>query len=98
VLLDCVQTNKKGLVEDAKVGGGLGCSDHEVVEFRILLGGSRAVSRITTLDFRRANFGRLKDLLGGIPWVSALEGRGGARKASDYSSITSCSRSVHPPQ
>jgi len=33
-------------------------------------------SRITTLDFRRVNFGFLKDLLGGIPWVRALEDRG----------------------
>jgi len=51
-------------------------SHHEMVEFRILHGGSRAVSRITTLDFRRANFSLLKGLLGGIPRVRALEGRG----------------------
>jgi len=60
VLLDIVLMTKEGLVEDVKVGGSLGCTDHEMV----------------TLDFRRANFGLFKDLLGGIPWVSALEGRG----------------------
>ncbi|GAB0206526.1 hypothetical protein GRJ2_003118200 [Grus japonensis] len=76
VLLDLVLTNKEGLVGDVKVGGSLGCSDHENVEFRILHGRSRAMSRITTLDFRRANFGLFKDLLGRIPWVRALEGRG----------------------
>jgi len=59
-----------------KVGSSPGCSDHEMVEFRILYGGSRAVSGIKTLDFRRANFGLFKDLLGGIPWGTALEGRG----------------------
>jgi len=59
-----------------KVGGRLGCSDHEMVEFRILHGGSRALSRIKTLDFRRANFGLFKELLGGIPWARALKGRG----------------------
>ena len=59
-LLDLVLTNKEGLVEDVKVGGGLGCSDHEMVEFRILRGGSRAISRIKTLDHRRANFGLLR--------------------------------------
>jgi len=75
-LLDIVLTNKEGLVEDVKVGGRLGCSDHEMVEFRNLCGGSRAVSRIKTLDLRRANFGLFKELLGGIPWVRALEGRG----------------------
>ncbi|GAB0207135.1 mitochondrial enolase superfamily member 1 [Grus japonensis] len=37
VLLDLVLTNKEGLVGDVKVGGSLGCSDHEMVEFRILL-------------------------------------------------------------
>ena len=76
VLLDLVLTNKEGLVEDVKVGGSLGCSDHEMVEFRILHGRSRAITRITTLDFRRANFGLFKDLLGRIPRISALEGRG----------------------
>jgi len=76
MLLDLVLTNKEGLVEDVKAGDSLGCSDHEMVEFRILRGGSRAISRIKTLDFRRANFGLFKDLLGGIPWIRALESRG----------------------
>ena len=65
-LLDLVLPNKEGLVEDVKVGDSLGCSDREMVEFRILRGGSRAIGRIKTLDFRRANFGLFKDLLGGI--------------------------------
>jgi len=35
------------------------------------------ISRIKTLDFRRANnSGLYKELLGGILWVRALEGRG----------------------
>jgi len=76
MLLDLVLTNKEGPVEDAKVGGSLGCSDHEMVEFRNPRGGSRAISRIKALDFRRANFGLFKELLGGIPWIRALEGRG----------------------
>jgi len=73
-LMDLVLTKKEGLVEDVKVGGSLSCIDHEMVE--ILHGESRAISRITTLDFRRANFGLFKDLLGGIPWARALEGSG----------------------
>ena len=75
-LLDLVLTNKEGLVEDVKVGGRLGCSDHEMVEFRILRGGSRAIIRIKTLELRRANFALFKELLGGIPWARALDGRG----------------------
>ena len=37
-LLDLVLINKEGLVENMKVGGNLGYSDHETVEFRILRG------------------------------------------------------------
>jgi len=75
-LLDLVLMNKEGLVEDVKAGGRLGCSDHEKLSFRILRGRITSISRIKTLDFRRANFGLFKELLGGIPWVRALEGRG----------------------
>jgi len=73
VLLDHVLMNKERLVEDVKAGGSLSSSKLEMVEFRILYGGSRAISRITTLDFKRDNFGLFKDLLAGIPWVRGLE-------------------------
>jgi len=42
VLLDLLLTNRDGLVEDVKVGGSLGCSDRDMVEFRILRGRSKA--------------------------------------------------------
>jgi len=45
-------------------------------KFRILRGGSRAISRIKALDLRRADFGLFKELLGGILWARALEGMG----------------------
>ncbi|GAB0209624.1 hypothetical protein GRJ2_003428100 [Grus japonensis] len=35
-MLDLVLTNKEGLVGDVKLKGSLGCSDHEMVECRIL--------------------------------------------------------------
>ncbi|PKU48015.1 rna-directed dna polymerase from mobile element jockey-like [Limosa lapponica baueri] len=38
-LLDLILTNKKGLIENVKVQGSLGCSDYEMVGFRILKGG-----------------------------------------------------------
>ena len=63
VLLDLILTNKEGLVKEVKVEGSLGCSDHEMVEFKILSGRSKARSRIATLDFRRANFDLFRDLL-----------------------------------
>ena len=74
MLLDLVLTNKEGPAGDVKVGGSLSCSDHEMVEFRLLRGGSRAISRITSLDLRRANLGLFRDLPGGIPWVKDLGG------------------------
>jgi len=87
VLLDLVLTVKNRLRSSLKVGGSLGCSDHDMVEFMILCGGSRTICRITALDFRKVNFGLFKNLLGGIPWVRALEGRG-SRIAVHYLSIS----------
>ncbi|GAB0207806.1 hypothetical protein GRJ2_003246300 [Grus japonensis] len=75
-MLDLILTNKEGLVGDVKLKGSLGCSDHEMVEFKILRAARRANSKLTTLDFRRADFGLFRDLLGRIPWDKALEGRG----------------------
>jgi len=76
VLLDLVFTNKERLVGDVKAGGSLGCSNHEVVKFKILYGRIKAISRSATLGFRRVNFDLFKDLLEGIPWARALEGKG----------------------
>jgi len=65
-LLDLILTYNEGLVENVKVKSSLSCSDHEMVEFRILSGGRRVKSRLPILDFRRADFGLLKDLLGRV--------------------------------
>ncbi|GAB0180505.1 hypothetical protein GRJ2_000515800 [Grus japonensis] len=75
-MLDLVLTNKDGLVGNVKLKGSLGCSDHEMVEFKILRAARRAHSKLTTLDFKRADFGLFRDLLGRVPWDKALEGRG----------------------
>ncbi|GAB0181417.1 hypothetical protein GRJ2_000607000 [Grus japonensis] len=75
-MMDLVLTNKEGLVGNVKLKVSLGCSDHEMVEFKILRAARRAHTKLTTLDFRRADFGLFRDLLGRIPWDKALEGRG----------------------
>ncbi|GAB0185519.1 hypothetical protein GRJ2_001017200 [Grus japonensis] len=75
-MLDLILTNKDGLVGDVKLKGSLGCSDHEMVEFKILRAARRAHSKLTALDFRRADFGLFRDLLARIPWDKALAGRG----------------------
>ncbi|GAB0208476.1 hypothetical protein GRJ2_003313300 [Grus japonensis] len=72
-MLDLVLTNKEGLVGDVKLKGSLGCRDHE---FKILRAARRVHSKLTALDFRRADLGLFRDLLGRIPWDKALEGRG----------------------
>jgi len=51
-------------------------SDHKTVGFTILRAARRVCSKLTTLDFRTADFGLLRDLLGRILWDKALEGRG----------------------
>ncbi|GAB0205472.1 mitochondrial enolase superfamily member 1 [Grus japonensis] len=75
-MLDLILTNKEGLVGDVKLKGSLGCSDYKMVEFRILRAARRALSKLTTLNFSRADFGLFRDLLGRIAWDKALEGRG----------------------
>ena len=59
-----------------KVRGSLGCSDHEMVEFKTFSGRSKAKSRIATPDFQRVNFSLCWDLLGGITWARVLESKG----------------------
>jgi len=75
-MLNLVLTNKEGLVGNVKLKGSLGCSDHEMVEFKIPRAARRVRSKLATLDFRRADFGLRRDLLGRIPRDKTLEGRG----------------------
>jgi len=46
-----------------------------MVEFRILRGRSKGNSKNATMDFRRADFGLSRDLLGSITGHMALERR-----------------------
>ena len=75
-MLDLVLNNKEGLVGSMKLKGRLDCSGHELLQFKILMAVRRVCSKFTTLDFRRADFGLFRDLLGRVPWDEALEGRG----------------------
>ncbi|GAB0175990.1 hypothetical protein GRJ2_000064200 [Grus japonensis] len=62
-MLALVLTNKERLVGDVKLKGSLGCSYHEMVEFKILRAARRVHSKLTTLNFRRADFSLFRDLL-----------------------------------
>lgn len=59
-----------------KPKGDSGCSDHEMVAFKILRAARRMRNRLAALDFRRADFGPFRELLGEVPWDKALEERG----------------------
>ncbi|KAK4810736.1 hypothetical protein QYF61_007710 [Mycteria americana] len=74
--LDLLFTNREGLVSDVVVGGCLGQSDHEMIEFLIRGEAARGVSKTATLDFRRADFGLFRRLVERVPWEAALMGKG----------------------
>ncbi|KAK4811015.1 hypothetical protein QYF61_015719 [Mycteria americana] len=74
--LDLLFRNREGLVSHVMVGGCLGQSDHEMIEFLILGEAARGVSKTATFDFRRADFGLFRRLVEGVPWEAALKGKG----------------------
>ncbi|PKU27535.1 hypothetical protein llap_22160 [Limosa lapponica baueri] len=73
---DLLFTNREGLVGDVVVGGHLGLSDHELVKFPILSDVRRGVSKTSTLDFWRADFGLFRSLVERVPWEIDLKGKG----------------------
>lgn len=75
-ILDLILTNKEEFVGNMKITDISGCRSHEMVELTILRAERRMKSKLTTMDFRRADFGFFKNLLGRVLWDKALEGRG----------------------
>ena len=63
-------------VRGVKAGGSLGCSDHTLVEFVMLRNAGLAISRVRTLNARRANFQLFKELLDWIPCETVVNGIG----------------------
>ncbi|PKK26128.1 DTW domain containing 2 [Columba livia] len=59
---DLILTNKKGPVGNVKLKGCLVCSDHEMMEFKMLRTVRRVHNKLTALDFRRADFVLFRDL------------------------------------
>lgn len=59
-----------------KLKGSLGYSVHEMVEFEILTAARRMHSKLSALDFRRADFGFFRNLLSKILWNKTLSSRG----------------------
>ncbi|MCQ4021238.1 hypothetical protein FK520_26920, partial [Klebsiella pneumoniae] len=47
-----------------------------MVEFKIHGAARKLHGKLSALDFRKADFGLFRDLMGQVPWEAALEGRG----------------------
>lgn len=68
-MLELVPADKEAVVSTSRnvsFKGSLGCSDHEMVEFKILRDARMVHSKLTNLDFRRADFGLFRKLFGGV--------------------------------
>jgi len=50
------------------VGGHLGLSDHEMMEFLVRGEVKRGASKNTTMDFQRVDFGLFRTLAERVPW------------------------------
>jgi len=75
-LLDLLLTNQENLLCIISFSDSLGCSDHNIVEYGILLSILKVSTKTKVLDFRRANFSSLRAQLGGIPWEASMEDKG----------------------
>ena len=74
-ILDLLVTNASELGGDVKIGGSLGSSDHAVMELAVLRDMGQAKSEVRTLNFRKASFQLLKELVSRTSWETALRDR-----------------------
>lgn len=82
-ILDLLFVNREGLLGDVKVGGHLGHSDHEMLDFLILVEPRWGVSRTATLDFWRADFNLFRTMVERVPLELVLESVG-AQEGWEY--------------
>lgn len=77
----------KELIRHAKTGGTLGCSDQVMVEFTTLRSGGQIKSRVRRLNFSRADFHLLKELVYGKLWKTALRDKGTEQSSQLFKNI-----------
>ncbi|XP_060139070.1 uncharacterized protein LOC132593239 [Zootoca vivipara] len=75
-ILDLVLTNSDDLVSGVDVAGSLGGSDHALLEFIVQRKGATKHTKTQILDFKKADFRKLRETLGEIPWTEILKGKG----------------------
>lgn len=61
MLLDWMLTNAEEITKGVKIGGSLGFSDHDLVEFMISRNIRLVKSRVGTLNFSRVNLWLFKE-------------------------------------
>lgn len=74
--LDLVLNNKLGLVRNGKLKGSLGCSTHEMLEFKILREARTAHSKL-----EKSRLWPLHGSSSRVPWDKAPEGKGNERSS-----------------
>jgi len=74
--LDLLFTDREGLVGDVVVGGCLGLSDHEMIDFSVQGEVKRGASKITSMDYWRADFGLFRTLAERVSGEIVLKGKG----------------------
>jgi len=90
-------TNASELIGDVKTGRSLGCSDHTLVEFTLLRDMGKARSIVRNLNFRKANFQLLKELVRRTTWEATLRDRDQNRAGRSLRMLSVESRSSQSP-
>ncbi|XP_058028993.1 uncharacterized protein LOC131193128 [Ahaetulla prasina] len=74
-ILDLILTNRDEMIEGVEATGTLGASDHAILEFDIKQIQVVEQSQTRVLDFKRANFNKLRESLRRIQWMRILRGK-----------------------
>jgi len=75
-VLELILTNREDLVEKLKVEGNFGESDYKTIEFTNLKKGRNESSRIRTMEFKKADFIKLREREGRVSWEDILRKKG----------------------
>jgi len=78
-MVDLVLTNNWRITQSPRAALAV-CSDHEMMEFKILRVTKRVHSKLATLDFRRADLELFRELFGRATWEKSSGGNRGPRK------------------
>ncbi|RMC12771.1 hypothetical protein DUI87_10296 [Hirundo rustica rustica] len=75
-MLELLFANRDGLVRDMVLGGRLGQSDHEIIEFSIFSEIRNNTNKTLTFDFQKVDFGLFRRVIQRVPREAALKKKG----------------------